>query len=81
MTILLNDLDTMKLTRNNETAVYYCANILNKTCSTKLLFIPKGGSGCNYRYCASCYKKWDIRKDDIKAKKYINDDDIFYDSD
>ena len=59
-------------------SIYYCANIIENTfpCSTKLFYNKKGSFGCNYRYCSSCYKKWDNLKEE---KKFQQSCDTFLD--
>ena len=48
------------INRNESYTKYYCANINEKTfnCSNELTYIIEGGFGFNYRYCNSCYRKW-----------------------
>ena len=49
---------------------YYCANAVEKLfeCNNILTYIKRGGFGLNYRYCASCYQKWDKLKLEPKVK-------------
>jgi len=62
---LLDDIDTMK----DDYKIYYCANIKEKLfeCNNQLIYIKGGGFGMNYRYCQSCYSKWnDLKKNNFK---------------
>lgn len=53
---------------NNAFDDYYCANIVEKRfdCSNKLIYKKSGGYGRNYRYCSTCYDKWD----ELKREQY-----------
>ena len=68
--ILIDDINT----ETDNYKEYYCANIKEKTfeCSNKLRFVKGGGFGMNYRYCSSCYNKWDELDKDKKVNKYYN---------
>ena len=54
--LLLDDVSKLKI----DGKMYYCANIVEKTfeCSNSLFWSRGGGFGQNYRYCSSCYRKW-----------------------
>ena len=44
---------------------YYCANSVEKLfghCENTLTYAKNGGYGFNYRYCSSCYAKWNDKK-------------------
>ena len=66
--ILLEDLDK----ELNFKQIYYCANIKEKTfiCSTRLTYVKRGGFGMNYRYCNSCYDKWNKLEANEQVNKY-----------
>ena len=72
----LDDID------KNTISEYYCANIHEKTfdCSNKLIYKPNGGFGLNYKYCSSCYRKWDELHKNVKLKdrKKIIKNEISY---
>jgi hypothetical protein len=66
---------------NDDYKEYYCANAVEKLfeCNNILTYIKRGGFGLNYRYCASCYYKWNemkrleaIDKDKMKGKCLID---------
>ena len=52
---------------------YYCLNIYEKTfeCQNQMKYIKYGGFGLNYKYCASCYTKWN---NPTKFTRRKNDD-------
>lgn len=66
---LIDDVD-----ESLNTDTYYCANIVEKLfeCNNKLTYIKGGAFGFNYRYCASCYLKWDNKE---LRKKKLNERD------
>jgi hypothetical protein len=45
---------------NNRFEDYYCANANEKLfkCEKQLFYQKGGGFGMNYKYCSSCYSKW-----------------------
>ena len=65
--ILLDDIDKI----NDDFKEYYCANKVEKLyeCDTKLVYVKKGGFGFNYRYCSSCYDKWNKSKAENFSQK------------
>ena len=69
--ILLDHIDK----ENDNYKEYYCAYIVEKLfeCENKLTYIKGGGFGLNYRYCASCYTKWNKLQNEPKKPvgKYL----------
>lgn len=59
--------------KHQDRSTYYCANIVEKRyeCSNKLIFSKHGGFGFNYRYCSSCYDKWNLEQTELKNKCFI----------
>ena len=67
--VLLENIDG-----NSKLAEYYCANIKEKTfkCNKKLWYSKSGGFGMNYRYCSSCYAKWNALEKEKQINKYYS---------
>ena len=51
---------------------YYCANIIEGTfeCSNQLTYVKGDRFGFNYRYCRSCYAKWNALEKEKQVNKY-----------
>ena len=59
--------------KNSSFEEYYCANIVEKLfeCNNKLIYRKNGGYGLNYKYCSTCYSKWNNEKQKPKVYKCL----------